>query len=390
MPDLQEVRGAVDALGEAFEAFKAANDDRLAKIEKRGAADPVTVDKLNRLNDQLSRLETAIRRPLAMGYEPRSNYELEGYTKAFGVYLRKGEAEGLANLETKALSVGSDPEGGYAVTPEMSGRIATTIFESSPIRSIAAVETISSDALEMLVDKDEAASGWVGETATRTETATPDLAKARIPVHELYAEPRSTQKLLDDANFNVDDWLARKVADKFARDEATAFVGGTGVGQPRGFTTYPAGTAWSQIEQVNSGAASAITADGLISLQNALKQGYLARAVWVMKRTTIGEVRKLKDANNQYLWQPGLAQDQPPTLLGHRVVAADDMPAVAANALAIAFGDFTSAYTIVDRVGIRVLRDPFTAKPYVKFYTTKRVGGDVVNFEAIKIQKIAA
>ncbi|MFQ5985682.1 MAG: phage major capsid protein, partial [Alphaproteobacteria bacterium] len=346
MPDLQEVRGAVDALGEAFEAFKAANDDRLAKIEKRGAADPVTVDKLNRLNDQLSRLETAIRRPLAMGYEPRSNYELEGYTKAFGVYLRKGEAEGLANLETKALSVGSDPEGGYAVTPEMSGRIATTIFESSPIRSIAAVETISSDALEMLVDKDEAASGWVGETATRTETATPDLAKARIPVHELYAEPRSTQKLLDDANFNVDDWLARKVADKFARDEATAFVGGTGVGQPRGFTTYPAGTAWSQIEQVNSGAASAITADGLISLQNALKQGYLARAVWVMKRTTIGEVRKLKDANNQYLWQPGLAQDQPPTLLGHRVVAADDMPAVAANALAIAFGDFTSAYTI--------------------------------------------
>lgn len=390
MPDIHEVKEAVDALGQAFEAFKAANDQRLVEVENLGTADPLTVDKLHRLDDRLDELETAIRRPPVIGFEAGGSYELKAYVKAYGAYLRKGEADGLAELEAKALSAGSDPDGGYAVVPEMSDRIATTIFESSPIRSIATVETISSDALEMLVDKDEAASGWVGEATTRSETDTPELAKARIPVHELYAEPRSTQKLLDDANFNVEDWLARKVADKFARDEATAFVVGTGVGQPRGFTTYAGGTSWGQIEQVNSGGAGAVTADGLIDLQNALKQGYLARAVWVMKRTTVGEVRKLKDANNQYLWQPGLAQDKPPTLLGHPVTAADDMPVVATNALAIAFGDFTAAYTIVDRVGIRVLRDPFTAKPYVKFYTTKRVGGDVVNFEAVKLQKLAA
>lgn len=272
----------------------------------------------------------------------------------------------------------------------MSARIVEKLFESSPMRELATVETTTSSSWEYLPDTDEPGSGWVGETQARPETTSPEIKKGEIVVHELYAEPRATQKILDDAGVNVEAWLGRKVGGKFGRDEATAFVSGNGVGLPRGILTYPAGTAWAQIEQVNSGSASTLTGDGLIDLETALKAPYRARAVWLMNRTTQAVVRKFKDGQNQYLWQPGLAQGVPPTLLGYPVRLADDMPVVAADALAVAFGDFREAYTIVDRLGIRILRDAFTAKPFVKFYTTKRVGGDVVNFEAIKIQKVAA
>jgi HK97 family phage major capsid protein len=371
MNGFQDVKDAVDDLCQGFEAFRHAHDRRIDEVDGR-----------------IDQLATALNRT-GHGDDGSGPRELRDYKAAYANYLRKGEVEGLAELETKALSVGSDPDGGYTVMPEMSDRIVATIFESSPIRSIATVETISSSSLELIVDDDEPGSGWVAETETRAETTTPQIRKKEIVAHELYAEPRATQKLLDDAGFPLEMWLAGKVADKFARDEAAALVNGDGVGKPRGFLTYPAGTSYGQIEQVNSGNASALTDDGLIDLQNALKEGYLPGAVWVMKRSTIAAVRKLKDSQGQYLWQPGLAQSDPPTLLGHRVVAADDVPAVSANALAVAFGDFQAAYTIVDRIGVRVLRDPFTAKPWVKFYTTKRVGGDVVNFEAIKIQKIS-
>jgi len=272
----------------------------------------------------------------------------------------------------------------------MSGRIVATVFESSPVRAVAAVETIGSDSLELLVDKDEAGAGWVAETEARAETASPDLAKIAIPAHEIYAEPRATQKLIDDASIDVETWLAGKVAEKFARTENTAFVNGSGVGQPRGFLTYPAGTAWGQIEQINSGSAGAVTADGLLDLQHALKEAHGAGAVWLANRLVLRDIRKLKDANGQYLWQPGLRLDGQETLLGRPIHAASDMPVAAANSLSVAIGDFRSGYQIVDRIGIRVLRDPFTAKPYVKFYTTKRVGGDVVDFQAIKLQKLAA
>ncbi len=385
MSDVLKLKELVEDINRAWGEFK-------AEADKKGAADGHKLAGINahldELQDQIDRFETAMRRP-PLGEAAPEPPDLSAYKAAYGTYLRKGEDYGLADLEHKALSVGSDPDGGYTVTPEMSSRVSTTIFESSPIREIATVETIGASSMEILVDDDQPGSGWVAESATRTETTTPQVRKIEIPVHELYAEPRATQRILDDANFDVEAWLSGKIADRFARDEATAFVSGDGVGKPRGFITFPAGTGFGQIEQVNSGHASLVQADGLISLQNALKQGYLTGAVWAMKRTTIGEVRKLKDSNNQYLWQPGLAQDHPPTLLGHPVRAADDMPVVAANALAIAFGNFRAAYTIVDRVGIRVLRDPFTAKPFVKFYTTRRVGGDVVNFEAIKLQKIA-
>ncbi|MGH6719901.1 MAG: phage major capsid protein [Alphaproteobacteria bacterium] len=391
-----QVTHAVDALASAFETFKAANDEALRQKADRGASDPLTSAKLVRIEDDIDRLKSALDRTQATLNRP-ARAEAPGgdadgavHAKAFGRYLRKGDEAQLATLQAKALSVGNDPEGGYLVTPAMSQMIARTVFESSPVRALAVVETISGDSLEMLVDKDEPGAGWVAETATRAETDTPDLAKVAIPAHEMYAEPRATQKLIDDASLDVEAWLAGKIAERFARLEATAFVAGDGVGRPRGLLTYPAGTAWSQIEQINSGSNGQVTGDGLIDAQGALKEGYGGNAAWLMNRVTMSQVRKLKDSQGMYLWQPGLQPGRTDTLLGRSVHVAADMPVPATGALAVLLGDLRRAYQIVDRVGVRILRDPFTAKPYVKFYATKRVGGDVVNFEAVKILKLSA
>jgi len=388
------VKQAVDALASAFETFKAANDEALRQKADRGP-DPLTSAKLARVDDEIERLKGAIDRTQATLNRPaRAGVEAPGeadtaHAKAFGRYLRKGDEAQLASLQAKALSVGNDPEGGYLVTPAMSQAIAKTVFESSPVRALARIETIGGDSLEMLVDKDEPGAGWVAETAARPETDTPDLAKIAIVAHEMYAEPRATQKLIDDASLDVEAWLAGKIAERFARLEATAFVTGDGVGRPRGLITYPAGTAWGQIEQINSGTNGQVTGDGLIDAQGALKEGY-GNAAWLMNRVTLSQVRKLKDSQGMYLWQPGLQPGRADTLLGRPVHVATDMPTPATGALGVLFGDLGRAYQIVDRIGVRILRDPFTAKPYVKFYATKRVGADVVNFEAVKILKLSA
>lgn len=425
-----DMQSAVYDLGRAFEAFKDANDQRLREVERRGHADPLTDMKVNRLNGEITRaidsvdaakkrldqMENALSRgqrlPAGDEWKEAETFALErkgatgqdigidsyrNYKSAFRNYVRKNNAGGAVE-EIKALSVGSDPDGGFTVTPDMSGRIAQLVQETSPIRQIANVVTIGTDALEGIHDLNEATSGWVGESEARPETATPKIGEYRIPVHEQYAEPRATQKLLDDAMFNVEEWLAGKIAERMARMENEAFVTGNGVRKPRGFLTYAAGTptasAFNVIEQLSSGANGAFAAedpgDALISLVFALKAAYRENASFVMKRSTLAEVRKLKDADGNYLWQPDFQLKQGGTLLGFDVVEAEDMPDMAANSLSIAFGDFKAGYQIVDRQGIRVLRDSFTAKPYVKFYTTKRVGGDVVNFEAIKLMKFAS
>ncbi len=311
------------------------------------------------------------------------------YTKAFDRYLSIGD-RALGQDEMKALSVASDPDGGYLVPTAMSQRIVEKVFETSQIRDLATVETIGTSELDVPADEDEAAAGWVGEQATRAETATPTRGMRKIIVHELHASPRATQKLLDDASQDQESWLSRKVGGKFARLENTAFVNGNGVNKPRGMLTYAAGTGASQINQINSGSATLLTADGIKGLPMELKEPYQNNAWWLMKRSSLKAVLLFKDSNNQYLWRPGLEQKGPSSLGGYSVRMADDMPAVGAGALSIIFGDIRQAYTIVDRIGVRVLRDPFTAKPFVVFYTTKRVGGDVVNFEAIVIQKVAA
>ncbi|MDH3381902.1 MAG: phage major capsid protein [Flavobacteriaceae bacterium] len=422
---------AIYELGRAFESFKDANDERLDQIERKGAADPLTEMKVNRLNEEVTKahqsaetaksrvdhLETALSRSPVGGtksndyaesalfaVERKNNFHgdldvntYRQYKSALGNYLRKNNA-GNSIDEIKALSVGSDPDGGFAVTPDMSGRIISMVMETSPMRQVANVVTIGTDALEGVNDLNEATSGWVGETGSRAETDTPQIGEWRIPAHEQYAEPKATQKLLDDAMFDIEGYLSNKIADRLSRMENTAFITGNGVKQPRGILTYDAGTPsasnFNVIEQLNSGAAGDFAAtdpgDSLINMVYSLKSNYRDKAVFMMRRSTLAEVRKLKDGNGNYLWQPDFQQKQGGTLLGFNVVEAEDMPALAADSLSIAFGDFNAGYQIVDRQGIRILRDSFTAKPYVKFYTTKRVGGDVVNFEAIKLLKFAA
>jgi len=425
MEDIKKAVGAVDALHVAFEEFKRTNDERLAQIEKKGVADPVTEAKLAKIEEDLQKAQRiadeavlASRRSTRVVTDERGEVidldrkaqewatmnarrrgavvgtfgaaDMDAYKAAFDTFIRKGE-EVMGVDERKALSVGTDPDGGYVVNPDLSGRIVQKVFETSPMRAYASVQVISSDALEGLFDLNEASSGWVGETDSRAETNTPQLGKWRIPVHELYAKPKATQKLLDDASINMESWLASKVSEKFARDEANAFVVGTGSNKPRGFLTYTAGTTLpGTIQQFPTGVSGALAAapsggDALLDALYGLKQQYRANATWFMNRSTTTVVRKAKNQDGDYLWSPGIAAGQPATLLGYAVASFEDMPDPAASSLSIAVGDMREAYQIVDRIGIRTLRDPYSAKPYVEFYTTKRVGGDVVNFEAIKL-----
>jgi HK97 family phage major capsid protein len=298
--------------------------------------------------------------------------------------------------EIKALSVGSDPDGGYTVTPDMSGRIVEKIFETSPMRQVASVQAINSDALEGLYDLDEASSGWVSETGSRTATNTPNLAQYRIPTHEQYALAQTTQKLIDDSSLNIEAWLSGKVQDKFARTENAAFVNGDGSGKPRGFLTYGAGTTLpGTIEQKPTGASGAFAGSGaggdtFYDMVYALKAGYRNGARWAMNRSTIAAVRKIKDSDGNYVWQMGLAAGQPSTLAGYPIVDMEDMPDIGADSLSIAFANWGEAYQIVDRLGTRILRDPYSNKPYIQLYVYKRTGGDVLNFEAIKLMKFGS
>jgi len=317
--------------------------------------------------------------------------EYKAYQDAFKMSLRR-EVNMLSLEEQKAMLVGSDPDGGYLTPTATSSRIITKIYETSPLDELAYHETITTDAIEIAVDTDEAGAGWVGETDARPETSTPQVGVQRIPVFEIYAKPKATQQLLEDAGIDIEAWLERKVSEKFARMRALAFVSGNGIKKPRGILTYPAGSAGVRgtIAQVASGNATALTPDGLVTMTFSLKDKYLANANWLMKRGTVGAVMLFKDNQNQYIWRPGLEAGKPSVLLGYNIRRADDMPSVGAGALPVAFGDFRAGYTVVDRLGIRTLRDPYSSKPFVEFYTRQRVGGDVVDFEAYALQVVSA
>lgn len=307
-----------------------------------------------------------------------------------------GLNEAEKQLYVKAMREGSNPDGGYWIRPELSATIVSRNFETSPVRQIANVETIGSESLELIIDDDQVAADWVGEVGARSETSTAKIGKLEIHAHELAASPKITQRLLDDAGFDLESWLAKKVSDKFSRSENTAFVTGDGAAKPKGFLSYPAwATAGTyergKLEQINSGAAATFTGDGVVKLQNSLQEVYQPGSVFGIKRASFEAILTLKDGNDRYLLlQNGDLRSAPDKLLlGAPVIFMDDMPAIAANALAMVYGNFKLGYTVVDRVGIRVLRDPYTAKPYVLYYTTKRVGGAVTNYESIKIQKLA-
>jgi HK97 family phage major capsid protein len=334
-------------------------------IEVKDAVDlyhDAAVKNFTQLRQRLDRVETVLKRaPRAL---PGDGGQDAAPSQAMAQYLRQGEVA----PELKALSVGIDSEGGYAASATMSDAITQTVFSTSPVRPYARTVTVQSDAFEELVDRSDLDASWAGEASARPETAAPALAKLRIPVREIYAMPKATQQLLEDANIDVESWLSAKLADKFARLENAAFITGNGVTQPRGIVSYAASTdadatrAWGTLQYVASGAAGAFAGanpvDKLIELVYSLKAEYRPEAVWLMNRDLARRVRQFKDGQGNYLWQPAAVAGQPDMLLGFPVALAEDMPAIAANSLSIAFGNLRAGYTIVDRAGISVLRDP--------------------------------
>ena len=386
----------------AFEAFKETNDERLAK---RGA-DVVLEEKLARINNtidtqgrRLDEITLKQARPAfgADRAQARSAAALE-HKAAFESYVRAGEASGLRALESKAMTIGSNPDGGYLVPPEIETTIGQRLTAISPIRGIAGQRTISGNVYKKPFMTAGPAVGWVGETDARTQTGTPTLDELSFPAMELYAMPAATATLLEDSAVNIDQWLAQEVEQVFAAQEGTAFVTGDGSNKPKGFLAYTtvdnASWSWGNIGYVASGAAGAFPAsnpsDVLVDLIYSVNAGYRQNGAFVMNRKTQSAIRKFKDTQGGYLWQPPAAAGGKATLMTFPVIEAEDMPDIAANSLSIAFGDFARGYLVVDRAGVSVLRDPYSAKPYVLFYTTKRVGGGVQDFDAIKLMKFAA
>jgi HK97 family phage major capsid protein len=395
---LENKAGGVDAMFDefmrGFEEFKRSNDQRIKDIEKRGSADVLTEEKVTRLNQALDSAKAAIdranlerARPRLEGGRPDAGDE---YKDAFAAYVKRGEE--------KALRIGSNPDGGYLVPSETDDEIGQLMAALSPIRSIATVRKISTGTYKKPVTKTGAEAGWVAETGARDETDTPVLDALNFPAAELYAMPAATAAFLDDAAVDVGQWIAEEVNAAFAQQEGIAFVTGDGTNKPKGFlaetTVAEASWTWGNLGYVATGAAGALPAsdpsDVLIDLVYALKAGYRQNASWVMNRKTQGALRKLKDDAGNYLWQPAATAEGKATLMGFDLVEAEAMPDIAANSLSIAFGDFKRGYLVVDRQGVNVLRDPYSAKPYVLFYTTKRVGGGVQNYDAIKLLKFAA
>lgn len=432
--------------GEAFDAFKKSHDEQIAELKKAASTDPVLVERLSKIEKSLdSAVEAKASLDRAIDVERKEREALEArinregikansadeakrlielkdfnaalfdhsksrgksfealdtkgydeYRKAQDKFLREGK-ESLTPDEQKTLSVGNDPDGGYFVTPDITGRIATRIFETSPVRQYASVQVISTDKLEGIEDTNEAGAGYAGEHSTSGNATTPEVGKWSIPVFWIDTEPKTTQQILDDANVNIEAWLAGKVADKLGRFENAEYVTGA-ANKIRGFAggyTFAAdsgsGVTWGSIGYVATGVdadfAASAKGDKLYDVMGLLKNAYLTNAAWFARRSLITDIRKFKDGQNNYLWQPSFIAGQPETIMGYPVARMEDMPAKASNSYSLAFGDLGAAYQIVDRQGVRVLRDPYTSKPYVKFYTTRRTGGGVVNFEALKFLK---
>lgn len=344
----------------------------------------------------LDRKSIALSRPhLARGAEADAPHK-----KAFAAYLRSGNDDALRGLtvEEKALSTAVAADGGYLVDPQTAAQIVGVLRSSASIRTIANVVTVEASAFDVLVDHTDTGAGWATESAERTETGTPQVDRISIPLHELSALPKASQRLLDDSAFDVEGWLAQRIADKFSRAEAQAFITGDGIDKPTGVLNYPKVDnelwAWGSLGYVPTGAVgdflASEPADAIVDLVYALGARYRANATFVMNSKTAGAVRKMKDADGRFLWSDGLAAAEPARLMGYPVLIAEDMPDIAPDAFAIAYGDFRAGYTVAERPDLRILRDPFSAKPHVLFYATKRIGGDVSDFAAIKLLKFAA
>jgi HK97 family phage major capsid protein len=393
-----------EAFGEfmnAFEAFREANDDRIAQIETRFGEDAVTAEKVDRIGRALDEQKRAMdqlvlkkARP-ALGRDKGGGFAGGEHKEAFEAYVRRGDERALQAIDQKAMSYGSGPDGGYLVPEETETEIGKRLASLSPIRSIASVRQVSTAVLKKPFSLTGPATGWVAETAARPQTNTATLSELSFPAMELYAMPAATASLLEDSAVDLDQWIASEVEAAFAEQEGLAFVSGNGANKPRGFLDYDSvadgSWTWGNLGYVATGVDGALPAsdpsDVLIDLIYALRAGYRQNASFVMNRKVQASIRKLKDADGNYLWQPPAAPGSRAMLMGFPVVEAEDMPDAATDETPIAFGDFGRGYLVVDRTGVRVLRDPYSAKPYVLFYTTKRVGGGVQDFNAIKLLK---
>ena len=321
------------------------------------------------------------------------------HKKAFNAYLRTGDDDGLRGLtlEGKAMSTAVAADGGYLVDPQTADSIRSMLVSTSSLRAAANVVQVDAVSFDVLIDRSEVGSGWATEVAAQSETASPTIERISIKLHELSAMPKASQRLLDDSAFDVEGWLATKIATRFIRAEAGAFINGDGVDKPKGIL-LPAKVAnaswtWGNLGYIPTGAAADFSttnaSDCIVNLVYALGADYRSNATFLMNSKTAGAVRKMKDADGRFMWGDSLQAGEPARLMGYRVLVCEDMPDVGTNTYPIAFGDFVSGYTIAERPDLRILRDPFSAKPHVLFYASKRVGGDVTDFAAIKLLKVA-
>lgn len=410
--DTVEIKKQLDAFDTTLQAFMKKTDDSVAEIRKGKDVDPLDTEAGKKMQTELTEIKKTVEamrleeaRPIIThpdGTKKQMTADEVKHKEEFERFFRKGvESDELQELEKKTLSVGTDPDGGYTVPTQMETAIDRVITEISPIRQIARVVQVSTASYKRRTSLGGATSGWVGEQTSRPQTDTPTIAVQEYPVMELYAMPAATQSILDDSAINIESWLADEVSIEFAFQEGTAFINGNGAARPKGFLQGDIvdedSWAWGKTGRVKTGAAGAFktTAAGdqatnFTDLVYALKPAFRANARFVMNRKTVSEVMKFRDADGRPLWHSGLREGQPDVIHGYPITEAEDMPDIANDSYSIAFGDFRRGYIIVDRIGTRVLRDPFSSKPYVLFYTTRRLGGNLGHFDAIKLLQFAA
>ncbi|MDG7055306.1 MAG: phage major capsid protein [Wolbachia endosymbiont of Menacanthus eurysternus] len=394
---LTDIAHRVNELASSWEQFKLINDRRLKEIESKGQADSATIEQLCKINGDIDNCKKRLDLIETAAQRPEVSTDFNTNDKYFSDYIRKGVESGLSR---KTLSGDDNDIGGYLITPHIVKRINKRVTDSSPMRQICSSQRISTETLDYIIeDRDRASAGWSGETVDdedggskskydfAKDTDTPKIQKISITTYELYAQPQISQKLLDDAFVDVESWLVEKIAETFSKEENEAFIKGEGTFQPKGILAYDDGNSYNKIEQVKT---NKLDSDSIMILYYSLNEYYSKNASFLMNRSTLKDVRLLKSQTGQYLWQPSLSLEAPDTLMGIPVYQSADMPPAPSKLPVIAIADFKKAYKIVDSRGMRILRDPYTNKPYVRFFITKRVGGEVVNTSAIKLLKVTS
>ena len=389
--DQKDVTQVAEELKQQFEQFKSANDKRLEGITQEKAALAGQVETLNGKLSELDNLKTSLENELKEVKRPAGgNKQASAHKEAFAKFIRKGDEQGLAELEHKAMQIGVDADGGFALPEELNTDILSSLRNEVVMRQECTVITVGTPEWKKLVNEGGISSGWVGETEERSETGTPKLSILTPVWGEIYGNPHATQTMLDDAFFNVESFITSELTTEFAEREEEAFTIGDGIKKPKGFLSYDTDDKkdkerdWGKLQKITAGAA-AISADDIVSIIYSLRKPYRAGSKFMLNNQSLLAVRLLKDDKGNYIWQPGLQVGQPSLLSGFAVAENEQMPDIGDAKAPIAFGNFKRGYYIFDRIGIRMLRDPYTKKPFVGFYTTKRVGSMLHDSNAIKL-----